>query len=443
MQAEFLIDEEGQPLKGQNLERAIREIFLTVGQEGEPGEHIRCIISVAMLTEGWDARTVTDIFGFRAFKSQLLCEQVTGRALRRTSFVEASPETGLLLPEYARVFGVPFSFMNAGDAPPPTPQKNYLVRSVETQTIYRIEFPNIVNYLIEMPSRYVELAPSSVESFTPEINQIPKNTLIEGAVGENKIIYIAPDRNQSILWKLAKIASDRFREIDDPTNGKRLLFASMVQAVQDWLAHPAVKVKSLSALEHAPNTENAALAIAKSCKGIDTGRTITPVFENEIDRTKPRFLHTGNTEFWTGLKHRYPKHKKATLKKSELNIAACHSDPETQVAEVLDTHPAIHAWARNFRLGWSIPWLDTKTGDWHNYEPDFVVSASGTKTPLRLVIEFKGLTDRQAIEKGKFTEEWWCEALNGQRQPNDPEWRYVFIENRNQIRKAIDEALNH
>ena len=68
----------------------LRQTVDTVGQTGKPGEQIQKVISVGMLSEGWDAKTVTHIMGIRAFSSQLLCEQVVGRGLRRTSYESRS-----------------------------------------------------------------------------------------------------------------------------------------------------------------------------------------------------------------------------------------------------------------------------------------------------------------------------------------------------------------
>jgi len=104
----------------------LRRIVDTVGKLGQPGEKIQNVISVGMLSEGWDAKTVTHIMGLRAFTSQLLCEQVVGRGLRRMSY-EVKPETGLLEPEYVNIFGVPFTFLphedsGGGPPPPPTPR---------------------------------------------------------------------------------------------------------------------------------------------------------------------------------------------------------------------------------------------------------------------------------------------------------------------------------
>jgi type III restriction enzyme len=90
-------------------EDLLREVMNTVGKKGKLGEGVRCVVSVAMLTEGWDANTVTHILGLRAFRSQLLCEQVVGRGLRRRSY--AVNEQGRFEPEYANVYGIPFAFI--------------------------------------------------------------------------------------------------------------------------------------------------------------------------------------------------------------------------------------------------------------------------------------------------------------------------------------------
>src|SRR5947199_2238680 len=81
----------------------LREVMNTVGKYGQLGGAIRCVVSVSMLTEGWDANTVTHVLGVRAFGTQLLCEQVIGRALRRQSY--DLNEEYLFNVEYADVFG--------------------------------------------------------------------------------------------------------------------------------------------------------------------------------------------------------------------------------------------------------------------------------------------------------------------------------------------------
>jgi hypothetical protein len=57
--------ERGDPEKARKItdQDLLREVMNTVGKEGKLGEPIRCVVSVSMLTEGWDANTVTHILG--------------------------------------------------------------------------------------------------------------------------------------------------------------------------------------------------------------------------------------------------------------------------------------------------------------------------------------------------------------------------------------------
>ena len=105
----------GEKISDQDL---LREVMNTVGKTGQLGEGIRCVVSVSMLTEGWDVSTVTHILGVRAFGTQLLREQVVGRGLRRQSY--DLNEENLLAPEYADVLGIPFDFTAKPVVAPPT-----------------------------------------------------------------------------------------------------------------------------------------------------------------------------------------------------------------------------------------------------------------------------------------------------------------------------------
>ncbi len=131
-------------------EDLLREVMNTVGKAGKLGEHVRAVVSVSMLTEGWDANTVTHILGIRAFGTQLLCEQVVGRGLRRMSY--ATSDTGLFEPEYAEIYGVPFSFIpcagsTGGPKPGPTPTR---VRALEDRIACELTFPRVVGYRYEI-----------------------------------------------------------------------------------------------------------------------------------------------------------------------------------------------------------------------------------------------------------------------------------------------------
>ena len=118
-----------------------------MGQIGKPGEQIQNVISVGMLSEGWDAKTVTHIMGLRAFSSQLLCEQVVGRGLRRTSY-DVNPATGMFDPEYVSIFGVPFTFLpheSQDGVDSKTAQiLRRLLKPVADKAKYEISWPNVI-----------------------------------------------------------------------------------------------------------------------------------------------------------------------------------------------------------------------------------------------------------------------------------------------------------
>ena len=340
------------PHAGNKNERvqAIRDIFNTVGRRGEPGEHIRCVISVGMLTEGWDVKTVTHIFGFRAFSSQLLCEQVTGRALRRTSF-EPDPETGQPRPEYANVFGVPYEFMRGVDMPPtpPPPKEPYEVAPVDGREHLRITFPNLCGYAWSAPDRAVSLNPDDVVAYDVAPPSLPTETTIAGTVGLSDIQSPSYDRTrQTIIWRTAAEAVRRFETSE---SRRRALFASMLKATEAWLRHPKVNWPDdkIEWLAQSPHNEGAPDHIAAAVYHSEAGKpTLLPVFADTRDPMQPRERSTQIAPFTTALEPVWD------TTKSELNRAPCHSRTlEYAVAQELDAHWMIDAWARNFP-----PWLD-------------------------------------------------------------------------------------
>src|ERR1700722_15994077 len=149
----------------------LREVMNTVGQQGRLGEQIRCVVSVSMLTEGWDANTVTHVLGIRAFGTQLLCEQVIGRALRRQSY-DLNDE-GLFNVEYADIFGVPFDFAAKPTiAPPQPPRETVQVKAISPdRDALEIRFPRVEGYRIELPEERLEAIfnPDSTFELSPDL----------------------------------------------------------------------------------------------------------------------------------------------------------------------------------------------------------------------------------------------------------------------------------
>ena len=419
--------------------QAIRNIFNSVGRRGEPGQHIRCVISVGMLTEGWDAKTVTHIFGFRAFSSQLLCEQVTGRALRRTSF-EPDPETGEPRPEYANVFGVPYEFMRGVEmAPTPAPPKEpYEVAPVPGREHLRIVFPNLCGYAWSTPDPTVTLNPDWVASYDIDPPALPTETTVAGTVGVADTQSPSHERTrQMIVWSTA---AEAVRQFETSETRRRALFASMLKATEAWLRHPKVAWpdERIEWLLMSPHSEEAPDAIAKVTTLSDTAAPrLMPVYADQRDPMQPRERSTDITPFMTTLEPVWE------TTKSELNRAPCHSSFEHAVAQKLDVYWMIEAWARNFRLGWTIPWRDRERDIWANYEPDFVarVTTEDDQPDLHLIIECKGkpYDDASANAKRIAVESQWIPAVEA--TGDYGRWRYVYLTEDSDFGAAISAAI--
>ena len=412
----------------------IRDIFNSVGKRGQPGEHIRCIVSVSMLTEGWDARTVTHIFGYRKFGTQLLCEQMAGRGLRRTNF-ESADGTGKLQPEIVEIFGIPFNFMRAeGDIDPIAPTEPYHVYSVPERESRRIAFPNIVSYRLEPPQEEMILDPTKVSNYEVTATRIPSMTEIMDIMGGERITELTEKRRKHLVYKTAAKVVANF-DIEEPQ--RRQLFKSAVTAVEDWLAHPKIKCIDRRQLLVEPHNEVVPREIAKCCIKAKGGKLrIFPIFADERG-SEPRILDTGDVDFWTSRRLFHD------TQHSELNRAPCDSGSEVRVAQVLDELDGIKAWARNFRLGWQIPYLDQRTGIWRNYIPDFVARIGNLDDPIYLVIEYKGQPGADSDMKTKGIIDWWLPAVNGSDDPAcHGEWRYVFIESEDEVRPTLMKEIN-
>src|SRR5205814_4037929 len=172
--------------KKSDLAEALRKVVATVGRVGHPGEHVRCVVSVAMLTEGWDANNVTHILGVRAFGSQLLCEQVVGRGLRRMDYVP-DPATGLLIEEYVDVYGIPFSVIpfkgRPVNAPPPDDRPKYHVRALPERKSMEIRFPVVEGYAFALRKNLIRCDVSQLDPLDIEPNREPTATFVRPTVG--------------------------------------------------------------------------------------------------------------------------------------------------------------------------------------------------------------------------------------------------------------------
>ena len=255
---------------------ALRLMMNTVGKKGQPGEQVRCVVSVSMLTEGWDVRTVTHVLGYRAFSTQLLCEQVTGRALRRSSY-ESWRETDngrrLLEPEYAEVVGVPFEFMPTcpNKRPPYPPSPVHTVKSVPGRERFRISFPQVEQYMRITPDKRLRLDPEQVEPYTVQPDLFPTTTVLTGVSGEEKFISVDDDTRHStvratLAARMVRSFVDDGNDPEAKTRGRTALFRDLYRATGEWLEHPEVSCHDPILLLGPEHYENVSSAILGACQ---------------------------------------------------------------------------------------------------------------------------------------------------------------------------------
>ncbi len=216
----------------------LREVMNSVGKPGRLGDSIRCVVSVAMLTEGWDADTVTHVLGVRAFGTQLLCEQVIGRALRRQSY--DLNEEGLFNVEYADVLGEPFDFTaKPVVAPPQPPRETIQVKAVRPERDHlEIRFPRVQGYRVELPEERLtaEFNDDSVLELTPDLvgPSITKNAGIIGEDVELSLQHLKDMRRSTLLFHITqRLLYTKWR--DPGEEPKLYLFGQLKRITKQWL----------------------------------------------------------------------------------------------------------------------------------------------------------------------------------------------------------------
>lgn len=391
--------------KAQQAE-SLRRTVDTVGKAGQPGERIQKVISVGMLSEGWDAKTVTHIMGLRAFTSQLLCEQVVGRGLRRTSY-EINKETGRFDPEYVNIFGVPFTFLpheGGQDGPPPPPTPKTAVEPDPAKAKFEIHWPNVVRiervfqpaltldwtnvHTLELDAaqtaKVADLAPT-VEG-KPDVNQVSRIDLERVA---------REFRTQRIIFETAR---DVFDQMKRTWRGSReILLAQVVRIVEQFIRsdriviHPSLFYQDdlRRRLIITLNMSRVVQHIWEAVRQENTER-LTPVF----DREHP-IRSTGDMRTW------YTGKPCERTRRSHINVCVYDSTWEASDAFVLDDNELVTAWVKNDHLGFEV--LYVYRGVVRKYRPDFLIRL---KSGEILVLETKGEDAEQDEVKRRYLDEW-------------------------------------
>ena len=388
----------------------LREVMNTVGRPDTLGGSIRCVVSVSMLTEGWDARTVTHILGVRAFGTQLLCEQVIGRALRRQSY--EPNEHGLFDVECADVLGIPFDF-TAKPVPvkPPPPRETVLVRAITPERdACEIRFPRVAGYRVELPEERLtaRFNDDSTLELTPALVG-PSITRVEGIIGEGvdlNLIHTRDLRKSTLLFHLTKrLLETKWR---DPGEEPKLhLFGQLKRITRQWLdGHLDCKGGTYPA--QLMYQELADMA----CERITAGIVSSLLGERPIKAMLDPYNPVGSTlhvRFTTSKKLRW----ETDPGRCHVNWVVCDSDWEAQFCLVVESHPRVRAYVKNHALGLEVPYrYGSRT---RRYLPDFVVlvdDGRGDDDLLRLVVEVKGYRGEDAKDKKTTMDTYWVPGVN-------------------------------
>ena len=392
-------------------EDLLREVMNTVGKPGRLGDSIRCVVSVAMLSEGWDANTVTHVLGVRAFGTQLLCEQVVGRALRRQSY-DLDGEDRFNV-EYADVLGIPFDFTATPVvAPPKPPRETIHVHAVRPERDHlEIRFPRVAGYGVELPEDELsaEFDEDSVLELTPELVGATE-TRNSGIIGESVDLTLAHTgavRRSHVVYELtAYLLSSRFRDADGMP--RLHLFGQLKRIVREWLGEHLVCKGGTNVSQLAYKTV-ADMACERIAGGITRSRLAR---ENPVKVVLDPYNPTGSTahvNFRTSKTSRY----QTDPRRCHVNWAILDSEWEAELCRVVEGHPRVKAYVKNHNLGFDVPY--TMGAETRKYIPDFIVlvrDRSYDQDFLHLVVEVKGYRGEDAKHKKETMETCWIPGVN-------------------------------
>lgn len=398
-------------------EELLREIVDNVGKRGRAGQGIQNVISVAMLSEGWDAKNVTHIMGLRAFTSQLLCEQVIGRGLRRVGYETEAVigadgiERQLFKPEYVNIFGVPLSIFQdvgeGGEAPPP-PKPSTQIETLPERNSLEIRWPNVLRVdTILTPTLHIDWQEVANLSLDPA--QTPLNVDIAPALGGaadwNKVTTIdlekLPDefRLQRIVFNSARKAFDT---LQNAFKGNReFLVLQLIRLIEQFIQSDKIIIPSL--FHQDPLRKRILITLNMD---IMVQHLLSHLVEQNQERIEPVFDSefpigsTQNMRTWYTTKPSIP------TVKSQISHAVGDSGWEGYVFNVLETSSYVQSYAKNDHLGFHIYYL--WNGSKHRYIPDLLVRLTNGKL---LILEVKGVDSDKAKAKLSATKAW-VEAVN-------------------------------
>lgn len=390
----------------------LRRTVDTVGKIGEPGEQIQNVISVGMLSEGWDAKTVTHIMGLRAFSSQLLCEQVVGRGLRRTSYDVG--EDGLFEAEYVNIFGVPFTFLpheGGEDGPPPPPPKPKTEIRIEREKIeHEITFPNVIRIdHVFKPKLTLDLSQVKSLNLDPydSITEAELEAIIAGkpnpaALSEIDLKEIAEKlRLQTIIFRIASTIYNSEKK-PDWKGSKEMFLIQLISIIEQFISSGKIVIQN--PVFNSDESKKRILIMLNMNKVIqhiwnviraENTDALTPVF----DRENPIRSSIDIRSWWSSK----PCER---FEKTHTNLVVCDSSWEFLEAKTINESEHVKSFIKNDHLNFVVYY--NFQGVVRRFFPDFICKLNNGKN---LIIETKGQDSEQNKTKRAYLDEW-CRAIN-------------------------------
>ena len=416
----------------------LREVMNTVGKSGKLGEQVKCVVSVSMLTEGWDANTVTHVLGVRAFGTQLLCEQVVGRALRRMSY--AANEQGFFEPEYAEVYGVPFSFIPCSGStkdlkPGPLPTR---VRAIESRIACEITFPRLLGYRYEVTGKKLRAEFDDESRLSLTTADIPTRTENAPIVGESSI-HTLDDlkgrRENEISFLLAKLTLEKYFRQDGEARTDRPTEHRFDHEVQAWLFPPVLAITKewLAQCVHCKDgtfpqllllIEFAHDAADRIYKAIVRGSHDSPDGKPTLKPMLRPYDTLGSTRY-VDFDTTRPVYATRADKCHISHVVADTDSWEQKMAEALEGMDEVVRYVKNHNLSFTIPY--TLNGDERQYHPDFIAHVEdghGKDDLLNLIVEVTGEKKKDKAAKVATARTLWIPAVNN----HGTFGRWAFIE---------------
>lgn len=433
-------DRQGRPIYPEGFEELAEK---RKAPRTPPGRDVRCIVSVGMLTEGWDCNTVTHIVGLRPFMSQLLCEQVVGRGLRRTTYEVGDHD--LMTEEVAKVFGVPFNVVpfkaNLGAAPPAQVKRHH-VYALPGRAALEIKFPRVEGYRQAIRNRvsvnWDTIPPLFLDplKIPPEVQMkasLPANDGRPSLTGPGKLedIDLSPyrkgNRLQALIFEMAGTLTKSYVTSGQCEAPAHVLFPQIVKIVEQYFetkvvpVSPTQKVDAFLSPYYGWAIERLTYAIQP-----DVSQGEAPeVPQYETSRGPGS---TADVDYWTSKDVR-------DVVNSHLNYVVADTKVwEQSAAYILDTHRGVQSFVKNAGLGFAIPYLHN--GQPHDYVPDFIVRLK-TEPTVHLIIETKGFDELAEVKRAAA--ERWVAAVNA--DGTFGTWRYAMARKVAEVRAILDSTV--